>query len=421
MSGTCPFLPSRRGVLGAAAGLATFGAARLARAAQDHPPLIKTAGGDDGRVLAFHGAHQNGIVTPQQAHTYLAAFDLITDKRAELAALLQRWTVAGETLTRGEPLGPPGADSGDVLGLKPSRLTLTFGLGPGVFSKDGVDRYGLAARRPPAFVDLPHFVGDQLDPARTGGDLSVQACGDDPQAVMSAVRQLMRVAYGAAGVRWVQAGFLPGYEPRVTPRNLMGFKDGTFNVAVGDAQALDAHVWVGDEGGDWMAGGSYVVARPIRIALEHWDRMKLSFQEETVGRTKIQGAPIGRAHEFDAIDLDAADHDGNPVIAENAHVRLAAPQSNGGAQILRRGYSYDNGVSMVAERWPPWRHAMELDAGLLFVCYQRDPRAGFIRIFDRMSKFDMLNQFVTHVGGGMFACPRGVRAGEYLGQGLVQA
>jgi deferrochelatase/peroxidase EfeB len=169
-----------------------------------------------------------------------------------------------------------------------------------------------------------------------------------------------------------------------------------------------------------MRGGSYAVARPIRIALEHWDRMTLSFQEQTVGRTKIEGAPIGKAREFDAIDLDAADHDGNPLIAENAHVRLAAPQSNGGAQILRRGYSYDNGVSLVAERWPPWRHAMELDAGLLFVCYQRDPRTGFTKIFDRMRKFDMMNQFVTHVGGGLFACPGGVQPGQYVGQALME-
>ena len=387
---------------------------------------MKTASLESDRTLPFHGARQNGIVTPQQGHTYFAAFDITTEKRSDLIAMLQRWTDAAARLTQGQPLGDaqtpdaPPPDSGDVLGLKPSRLTLTFGFGPGLFSHDGADRFGLARHRPAAFIDLPRFVGDQLVPERTGGDLSVQACGDDPQATMSAVRQLMRLAYGVASIRWVQNGFLPGYDPAVTPRNLMGFKDGTFNVQVGDPAALDTHVWVGPEGG-WLQGGTYVVARPIRIALEHWDRMKLAFQEQTVGRTKLEGAPIGHTHEFDAIDLDSVDADGNPQIAENAHVRLAAPQSNGGAQILRRGYSYDNGVSMVAERWPPWRHAMELDAGLLFVCYQRDPRTGFIRIFDRMSKFDMMNQFVTHVGGGMFAVPRGVAQGRYVGQELLES
>jgi deferrochelatase/peroxidase EfeB len=431
MSG-CPFSPTRRGVLGAAAGLAgAIGGLRLARgeaaqAGMGQPPLTRTAALTTDRILPFHGAHQNGIATPMQGHTYFAAFDIVTDKRSEVIALLQRWTEAAAALAEARPLpgatapDAPPADSGDVLGLAPSRLTLTFGFGPGLFGKDGVDRFGLAQHRPAAFVDLPRFVGDQLVPERTGGDLSVQACGDDQQACMSAVRQLMRLAYGAATVRWVQAGFLAGYDPKVTPRNLMGFKDGTFNVAVDNDADMDKHIWVGEEGG-WMRGGSYLVARPIRIALEHWDRMKLAFQEQTVGRTKLEGAPIGKAHEFDALDLDATDHDGNPLIAENAHVRLAAPQSNGGATILRRGYSYDNGVSMVAERWPPWRHAMELDAGLLFICYQRDPRTGFIRIFDRMSKFDMLNQFVTHIGGGMFACPGGVQAGQFVGQALFDA
>ena len=420
--------PTRRTLLGAAIGLAgAASAATLAATEMDHPPLTKTASLTDGKLLPFHGPHQNGIATPMQAHTYFAAFDIAATKREDVIALLRAWTDAAAKLTQTEPLGTPTdpqaptPDSGDVLGLPPSRLTLTFGFGAGLFTKDGTDRFGLARHRPEALVDLPRFVGDQLVPERTGGDLSVQACGDDPQACMSAVRQLMRLAYGAATVRWVQAGFLPGYDPKVTPRNLMGFKDGTFNVNVNDPKAMDQFVWAGDESGAWMRGGSYVVARPIRIALEHWDRMKLAFQEQTVGRTKISGAPLGARDEFAPINLDANDADGNPLIAENAHVRLAAPQTNDGAQILRRGYSYDNGVSMVAERWPPWRHALELDAGLLFVCYQRDPRTGFIKIFDRMAKFDMMNQFVTHVGGGLFACPAGVQPGQYVGQRLFEA
>ena len=423
--------PTRRGLFGAAAGLAGVLGARPASAGDalpDHPPLIKTSTLVTDRVLPFYGLHQNGIVTPIQAHTYFAALDIKTDKVADIAALMQRWTEAAAKLSQGATIGPadeaadqPAPDSGDVLGLPPSRLTLTFGFGPSLFSLDGVDRFGLGQHRPEAFVDLPHFVGDQLVPERTGGDLSIQACSDDPQAAMHAIRQLMRLAYGVASIRWVQTGFTPGYDAKVTPRNLMGFKDGTANIAVGDPKALDQLVWVGDEGGAWMRGGSYVVARPIRIALEHWDRMKLAFQEQTIGRHKASGAPIGASEEFAATDLDASDPDGNPVIAENAHIRLASPVTNGGAQILRRGYSYDNGVSMVAERWPPWRHEMEFDAGLFFVCYQRDPRTGFIKIFDKMSKFDMLNQFVTAVGGGLFACPGGIQPGRYLAQDLFQS
>jgi deferrochelatase/peroxidase EfeB len=420
-SGRCPFAggATRRGVLGAAlalAGAASGPASAAAQAPETEAPAD---------TIPFYASNQPGIITPVQAHTYFAAFDITTDKLTDLVSLMQTWTEAAAKLMQGLNIGDPSdnpdqpqADSGEVLGLPASRLTLTFGFGPSLFTKDGVDRFGLAKHRPAAFVDLPKFVGDQLIPERTGGDLSVQACSDDPQVTMHAVRQLMRLANGVATTRWVQAGFVPRYEPTVTPRNLMGFKDGTGNIATNDPRALAQFVWVGDEGGAWMRGGTYLVARPIRIALEHWDRMKLAFQEQTVGRRKASGAPIGQADEFATADLNATDEDGNPVIAENAHLRLASPLTNEGAQIFRRGYSYDNGVTMVAERWPPWRHALELDAGLLFICYQRDPRTGFIKIFDRMSKFDMMNQFVTHIGGGLFACPSGVSPGGYLGQAL---
>ena len=422
MSG-CPFA-TRRGLLGAAAGLA--GALGSGRAmAAGAPPLPTTPAGLPD-VVPFYGAHQSGITTPIQTHTYFAAFDVTAAKASDIARLMRQWTDAAGKLTGGLPLGTGDdpaaapADSGETLGLPPCRLTITVGFGPSLFSKDGDDRFGLARHRPEALVDLPRFVGDQLMPERTGGDLSVQACGNDPQATMHAVRQFMRLADGVAAVRWVQSGFVPGTPANVTPRNLMGFKDGTANIAGTDAKALNDAVWVQDDGG-WMRGGSYLVVRPIRIALEHWDRMKLAFQEQTVGRQKLSGAPLGGKDEFDAADFEAADEDGNPVIAENAHMRLAAPANNDGAAILRRGYSYDNGVSMIAERWPPWRHAMEMDAGLLFICYQRDPRAGFIKIFDRMAKFDMLNQFVTHIGGGLFACPGGVAEGGYFGQSLFEA
>jgi len=406
---------SRRGFLVGAAGLA--GAAAAVRPA--------AAGVTAANTLAFHGPHQAGVTTPQQAHVNFATFDITAEKREDVAALMRAWTEAGAALTAGamlagppdDPASPP-TDTGETRDLSASRLTLTFGFGPGLFAKDGVDRFDLSARRPPAFVDLPKFVGDQLVEARTGGDLCVQACADDPQVTFHAVRQLARLADGVAKLRWAQAGFLSrGGDPKATPRNLMGFKDGTINVAAAD---MDKFVWVGDEGGRWMRGGTYLVARPARIALEHWDRMKLAFQEQTMGRRKADGAPIGAKDEFTPLDLDANDTDGNPLIAENSHVRLAAPQTNDGAQILRRSYSYDNGLSFVAERWPPWRQGMELDSGLLFICYQRDPRTGFIKLFDRMSKFDMLNQFVTHIGGGLFACPGGVPKGRYLAQALFE-
>jgi deferrochelatase/peroxidase EfeB len=316
----------------------------------------------------------------------------------------------------------PASDSADAYGLSPARLTITFGFGSGLFvTSDGKDRFGLKARRPEAFVDLPKFAGDQLLDARTGGDLSVQACADDPQVAFHGVRQLAALSYGAAQLRWTQSGFLPNTAAHETTRNLMGFKDGTGNISTTDEPTLAKFVWVGNEGPNWMRSGSYLVVRRIRIALEHWDRMKIAFQEQTVGRHKYSGAPLGEKNEFDEMKLDATDKDGNSIIADNSHVRLASAFTNDGAQILRRPYSFNDGVSFTSERWPPWRQGMEYDAGLVFVAYQRDPRTGFIKIFDQMSKLDMLNQFTTHVGGGMFACPGGVAQGEYVGQRLFEA
>jgi deferrochelatase/peroxidase EfeB len=433
---------SRRFILTGAAGL--LAAAAPARAADQ-----STAAPSPNGAEPFFGTSQAGIATPAQSHTFFAAFDLHTNDVGDVTGLLQTWTDAAARLTAGQtaqpiadglkpadakgvppadrydtpiPLDPADmtGDTGEALGLPLARLTLTFGFGPGLFTRDGADRFGLAARRPEAFVDLPRFAGDQLDAARTGGDLSVQACADDPQVAFHAVRQLARLTGGVARILWAQSGFLPAHAPDETPRNLMGFKDGTRNISAVDTTVMDSHVWVGAEGPDWMHGGSYLVARRIRIALEHWDRMKLMFQEQTVGRQKLSGAPLGREHEKDPLDLDREGEDGNPLIAENAHVRLAAPEENGGSQILRRPYSFNDGVNFTTERWPPWRQGLEYDAGLFFLAYQRDVRTGFIRIFDRMSKFDMLNQFVTHVGGGLFACPGGVARGEFVGQRLFK-
>ena len=400
-------MASRRGFLGATAGLAAAAAALRPAAAQN-----ATRDTPDPFV-AFHGAHQAGITTPQQAHTYFAVFDLTTARRQDVQALLARWTVAAARLSAGQPAD---GDSGEVAGMAPSRLTLTFGFGPTLFTKDGQDRFGLAARRPPALADLQHFTGDQLQPARSDGDLSVQACAEDPQTAFHAVRQLARLAYGVADLRRVQAGFIP--QPTAqTPRNLMGFRDGSNNADPANPADMDAVVWAGAEGPAWMAGGTYLVARRIRIALEHWDRTSVAFQEQTMGRSKAAGAPIGAVREHDAEAFAAEDADGNPVIAENAHIRLASAAATG-ARIFRRGYSYNDGVSYTAERWPPWRQAMEYDSGLLFLAYQKDPRAQFSKIFERMAKFDMLNQFVTHTGSGLFAVPPGVAAGGVIGGGL---
>jgi len=450
-SQAAPPQPSRRGFLGRAGGLAlaagSLAASTVAEAAAKPQAnaaqaALAEVNAKDG-IEPFFGTHQGGIVTPQQDYTYLAVFDLQTDQRAEVIALLQRWTATANLMTRGQVAGPLGSsdgvssnnpddttsnpndiapgDSGEALGLAPSRLTITFGFGPGLFEHNGVDRYGLAARRPEALVDLPKFNGDQLVPEKTGGDLCIQACANDAQVAFHAVRQLARLAYGKASIKWVQTGFQASPKDGSTGRNLMGFKDGTNNPSTTKSELMNQFVWAGDEGPAWMKNGTYTVVRRIRITLEHWDRMQLSFQEQVVGRHKYTGAPLGKTHEFDPVDLAAQDSDGNPVIPANSHVRLSNAGSNDGAQILRRGYSYNDGANFYVERWPPWRQEVEYDAGLLFIAHQRDPRTGFIRINAQLAKSDIMNQFITHVGSGIFATPPGAAEGSYVGAALFES
>jgi len=407
----CPFANlSRRNFFKAVGGLGLFAAG--AGAGIVGAPAVKHALGLDGSqnladAVPFYGMHQAGITTPQQSHSYFASFDLMTDNREAIVNMLKSWTDASAKMTGGNL-------DDSSLGLPHSRLTMTFGFGPGLFSKDGKDRYGLASRKPAALVDLPKFNGDQLMPERSGGDISVQACADDPQVTFHAIRQIVKLAGDVAKVRWSQIGFTSG-NGRETPRNLQGFKDGTQNP---QSREMAQFVWAGAEGPGWMQDGSYLVFRRIRIALEHWDKTDVDFQEQVIGRNKLTGAPLSGKKEFDAIDLNATDKDGNYLIPENSHVRLASAAMNNGAQILRRGYSYNDGANYTAERWPPWRQGIEYDAGLLFVCYQKDPRTGFIKIFNNMAKMDMLNQFTTHTASAVFACPGGVMDGEFIGQRL---
>ncbi|WP_413756911.1 iron uptake transporter deferrochelatase/peroxidase subunit [Streptomyces sp. MMBL 11-3] len=405
--------PSRRSVLGwGGAGLALGAAAAggaVAVARSDDDPQPAAAGA--GAAVAFHGAHQAGIATPVQDRLHFAAFDVRTDDRAVFVQLLKDWTEAARRLTAGQAVGEgayggpveaPPDDTGEALGLKPSRLTLTIGFGPSLFEK-----FDLADRRPEALIDLPKFAGDNLDRDRSGGDLCVQACADDPQVAVHAIRNLARIGFGKVVIRWSQLGFgkTSSTTPDAqTPRNLMGFKDGTRNIAGTETDRLKKFVWVGesdtDDGSAWMTGGSYLVARRIRMNIETWDRTSLQEQEDVFGRDKGEGAPVGRAKERDEPFLKAMKPD--------AHVRLAHPDTNAGATLLRRGYSFTDGTDGLGR----------LDAGLFFLAYQRDVRKGFVPV-QRSLAADSLNEYIQHVGSAVFAIPPGVRdADDWWGRAL---
>ncbi|MDR7083081.1 deferrochelatase/peroxidase EfeB [Arthrobacter ginsengisoli] len=410
------------GGVGAAAGLAAGFLGHDAVAGAEPPPQ------PDSDTVPFHGERQAGITTPAQDRLHMAAFDVVTEDRDELIALLKDWTAAAAAMTAGKEAGATGAvngpydappeDTGEALGLSAGRLTLTFGFGPTLFEKDGTARFGLEGRRPAALIDLPHFPGDDLQEQRTGGDLVVQACSDDPQVAVHAIRNLARIAFGKAHVRWSQLGFgrtSSTSRAQQTPRNLFGFKDGTNNVKAEDGGLLDEHVWVpaGAPAPEaWMEGGSYLVARRIRMHIEIWDRTSLREQEGLIGRTKAEGAPLSGGTEFTAPDFGAKGWADAPLIATDAHVRIAHPSQNSGVRMLRRGYNFTDGSDGLGH----------LDAGLFFIAFVTDPRTHYVPMQSAMARQDSLSvEYLVHTGSGLFAVPPGVRPGGYVGEGLFPA
>jgi deferrochelatase/peroxidase EfeB len=374
---------------------------------------------DDGtphggsHVVPFHGAHQAGIATPAQDRLHFAAFDVTEGvTAAQLRDLLKEWTQASATMAGGQPIGTgaadaplaPPDDTGEALDLTPANLTVTFGFGASLFD----DRFGLKDQRPAKLTELPALPGDALDRERSDGDLCVQACANDPQVAFHAVRNLARIGRGLVTVRWSQLGFgrtSTTSRAQATPRNLMGFKDGTANIKLEDAGDMARHVWVGGDQPDepaWLKGGSYLVARRIRMLIEVWDRASLKDQEQTIGRTKVIGAPLGGTDEFQAFEPKA--------LPADSHVALAHPDTNAGIKILRRGYSFTDGLESLGQ----------LDAGLFFLAYMRDPNA-FVALQNRLGAHDALNEYIKHVGSGLWAVPGGIRPGGYVGQALFEA
>jgi deferrochelatase/peroxidase EfeB len=409
---------TRRGVLGAAAMLGiAAGLDRVLTSDGDKSTNSQEADAFGG-VVPFYGSHQAGIATPAPEFLSFAAFDLVSRSVDDLRGVLQEWTAAAASLTRGESYRPtstePSAapsDPGEVIGLGPSQLTITVGFGPSLFGREGRTDLGLARFRPAALAALSAFRGESLDMNRSDGDLCVQVCAENPQVAFHAIHVLTRIASGTATLRWSQDGFgrtSSTSRSQPTPRNLMGFKDGTNNVRAEDAAAMDEYVWVqpGD-GAGWMEGGSYLVARRIKLLLDVWDATSLEGQERAIGRKKVSGAPLNGTDEHDPVDLDAR-RSGEPVIPADAHVRLASPGSNGGQQILRRGYSFSE---------PAEPGSGQIDAGLFFISFQRDPEQ-FIAIQRRLSESDALNRHILHTASALFACPPGARPDGFIGEKL---
>jgi deferrochelatase/peroxidase EfeB len=391
------------------AGLGVLGAAGFAAGGfAGGYAMADTGGGDSApgarsQLVPFHGAHQAGITTPQQDRLLFATFDVTATDPAELRETLRDWTAAAEAMSKGQlvpgqfdPQAPP-PDTGEAEGLLPGNLTITIGYGPSLFDH----RFGLAARKPAALTDLPALPLDELDPAYTGGDIAVQACADDPQVAYHAIRNLARIGTGTVVLRWMETGFgrtASTSSAQATPRNLMGFKDGTRNITSEQADLLNQYVWLdGSTDQHWLRGGSYLVARRIRMYVNQWDRDYQSDQENVFGRFKSTGAPLTGTTEFDTPNFKAKTGDGDPVIADNAHIRLAAHENNNGLRILRRGYSFTDGIDQTGN----------LLGGLFFIAFMRDPQA-FVTLQRKLGTQDALNEYILHIGSALFVCPPGL-------------
>ncbi len=409
---------SRRAFLGTAGAGALATTVALGTDALAGPPAAGASvpRGLDAAV-PFEGVHQAGIVTPVQDRLLFASFDVISDDRDDLVRVLEDWTRASRKMTLGQLIGTdndnqdaPPDDTGEADGLGPESLTLTFGFGASLFDRPG-DQFGIADRKPAALVPMPLFARDEIRPDISEGDLAIQSCANDPTVAFHAIRDLARIGRGVVALRWSQQGFgrtSVTDDKQTTPRNLMGFKDGTNNVVVEDTGALEDHVWVGPKDDpEWMRNGSYLVTRRIRMMLEIWDRSTLADQELTIGRNKQEGAPLGGAKEHDIVNLTAK-QSGELVIPTDAHIRLAAPSENKGVRLLRRGFSFTDGIDPVTN---------QLDAGLFFIAYQRDPRTGFIPVQENLAT-DALNEYIRHDSTGTFACPPGVGADGFVGETL---
>ncbi|MET8942872.1 iron uptake transporter deferrochelatase/peroxidase subunit [Streptomyces sp. NPDC004542] len=387
-------------VLGAAGGAVGYAAAPAGAT-----PLTAVGA---GRVM-FHGKHQPGITDGLQARGHLVAFDLAAGVgRKEAAALLRRWSATAERLMAGEAAAHDDTDVARDAG--PSSLTLTFGFGHSFFGRTGLEK-----QRPVSLDPLPDFSSDHLDKARSNGDLWAQIGADDALVAFHALRAIQKDAGGAARVRWQMNGFnrTPGATAHpMTARNLMGQLDGTRNPKPTDTD-FDERIFVPASGSSdpaWMANGSYAVVRRIRMLLDDWEKLSTTAQEAVIGRRKSSGAPLSGGTETTAMDLEKADAKGDYVVPLNAHARITRPDQNGGAAMLRRPFSYHDGID--GDGTP--------DAGLLFVCWQADPLRGFVPVQRKLDRGDALSRYIRHEASGLFAVPGGAARGEYVGQRLLE-
>jgi deferrochelatase/peroxidase EfeB len=352
---------------------------------------------------------------------HFVALDVVSESAEDLQAMLTAWTRAAERMTYGAEAAPGGAvglgpygvptDTGEALDLPPANLTITIGYGPSLF-----ERFGLDGRKPEALHDLPAFMGDDLDPATSGGDICIQACADDPQVAVHAMRNLIRLGFGVVAVRWSQLGFGRTSSTSVaqkTPRNLFGFKDGTNNVKAEDAEALAQHVWVAPEDvpgparRGWPAGPISSPGESGCTSRSGTGRICKSSKMFSAAASS-RGSHWGLRRSSTRSTSPRPGLDGLPAIPLTSHVRLAHADNLNGVRILRRGYNFTDGSDGQGH----------LNAGLFFIAFMRDAHTQFVPMQRALAAKDGLNEYIEHTGSALFACPPGLADGADWGTQL---
>lgn len=362
-------------------------------------PLSEEVELDTSAVTPFYGVRQAGVDTSVNLFQTFLGYNLDESDKDLAQAALVVLTDDAARLTQGEPaLG----DMEPEVAQEPANLTITVGLGENFYNIVGKEK-------PAQLKKLPEFSTDKLRPEWGQTDFIIQVSSNDPLTLSHTVRMLNKSLANIATVQWRQDGYLPvadAVEGSESKRNLMGQVDGTVNPKP-NTKEFDDMVWVASDN-ELENNGTVLVLRRIKLLMDEWDLLDQVGQEDSIGRQRGSGAPIGGTYESEDIPLEEYDENGLPVIPLDSHARVARGDADG-PTIFRRPYNYDAGFI-----------DGELEFGLLFAMYANDLDSGFIPMQERIAQSDAFNEWNETIGSSVYFILPGASEGEILGEALFQ-